>query len=298
MKYKVSQLEKGKQQEEREEDYVSFKNTNVEIFEGKRDNVTGFSDMRILTIQYQHHHVMLNICIEGKMFSLRTLIYSGADINVLHSKIIPSEYWIKAFRKVVGLGDKELQYEVPKATICFEEHYIKLKFVVADIPIHYILSNVFLAADEPHRSTRLSDNRAGYLITVPKQDGSCKKIKLPYISTPRISTMVQAMKQLEMANKKLDELKYLKATMIVGEQLLSPGIKKQISDLKQRFESEFCAEEPNYFWHKKQNFVELPYKSDYEGRPCKSKAIPMNKEYRDLCNKEIKNLLDRKLIRV
>ena len=41
----------------------------------------------------------------------------------------------------------------------------------------------------------------------------------------------------------------------------------------------------------------MPYKLEYEGRPCKSKSIPMNTEYIDFCNKEIKIFLNRKLIR-
>ena len=96
LKEKVSSLEKGKFHEEEEEIYFEPKNTNVQIFQGKKDKDTIFREMRLLTIQYQHHHVLLNICIQGQMFSLKTLIDSGADINVLNEKIITSKYWIKA----------------------------------------------------------------------------------------------------------------------------------------------------------------------------------------------------------
>lgn len=39
-----------------------------------------------------------------------------------------------------------------------------------------------------------------------------------------------------------------------------------------------------------------PYKEGYTGKPCKRQSILMNKEYIDLYEKDIKQLLDRKLI--
>lgn len=67
--------------------------------------------------------------------------------------------------------------------------------------------------------------------------------------------------------------------------------------MEKQIEEECCTKEPNAFWHRKQHAIELPYKEGYKGKPCKSRAIPMSKEYTDLCEKEIKQLLDRKIIR-
>jgi len=54
---------------------------------------------------------MLDIYINGEMFSLRTIIDFGADVNILNSKIVPTKYWVKSFRQVIGLGNKDLLYE-------------------------------------------------------------------------------------------------------------------------------------------------------------------------------------------
>ena len=124
-----------------------------------------------MLIQYQQHHVMLDICINGEMFSLKTLIDSRADVNILNSKVIPTKYWVKYFRQVIGLGNKDLLYEVPQASICFKEYCIKLKFAVADIPIDCILGNAFLVAIEPHGSVRLKNGKAGFFISVPNSKG-------------------------------------------------------------------------------------------------------------------------------
>ena len=76
--------------------------------------------MRVMAIQYQQHHVMLDICINGEMFSLRTLIDFRANVNILNSKIVPTKYSVKSFRQVIGLGNKYLLYEVPRASIFFK----------------------------------------------------------------------------------------------------------------------------------------------------------------------------------
>ena len=95
--------------------------------------------MRVLAIEYQQHHVQVKICIKGEMFTLTTLLDSGADVNIFNKKAIPSKYWVSASMKIIGLGEKTLQYEVHKAFVCFENHCIKLKFAVGDILVDCIL---------------------------------------------------------------------------------------------------------------------------------------------------------------
>ena len=79
---------------------------------------------------------------------------------------------------------------IPKPSVCFDSHCIYLKFPVADILVDCILGNVFLAAVEPHGSLKLKGGKGGYCISVPTCKGVRKKIELPYISNPKISTMV------------------------------------------------------------------------------------------------------------
>eukprot|EP00253_Pinus_taeda_P016901 PITA_16901 len=138
--------------------------------------------------------------------------------------------------------------------------------IAEDIPVDCILGNIFLATVEPHGSARLKGRISGYFISVPTSRGKKKKIVLPYVSSPRVSTMVQAMQKLDKAESLLTYLKDLK-------------------------------EEPNAFWHRKQHTIRLPYKEGFARKPCKSRAIPISKEYRDLCQKEIQQLLDKRLIR-
>lgn len=147
---------------------------------------------------------MLDICINGEMFSLRTLIDSRVDVNILNSKIAPVKYLVKSFRQVIRLGNKDLLYQVPqasKASIFFKEHCIKLKFVVVDIPVDCILGNVFLATVEPHGSKKLKNGKDGYFIFVPISNGILQTIKLTFVSTPRVSSMVQAIHHIKKGKK-------------------------------------------------------------------------------------------------
>ena len=105
----------------------------------------------------------------------------------------------------MGLGNKHLEFEVSKAAVCFDSRCVKLSFSVADIPVDCILGNVFLAAVEPHGSFRFPDNSAGYFITISGQ-----RIEIPYISKSRISTMVQAMEELQKAENSLEKSKTTK----------------------------------------------------------------------------------------
>jgi len=84
------------------------------------------------------------------MFEMIALIDLGADINIVNMKNIPAKYSVAIEREAVGLGNKKLPYEVPKASICFDSHCIYLKFAVVDIPVDCILGNVFLTIVEPH----------------------------------------------------------------------------------------------------------------------------------------------------
>ena len=118
------------------------------------------------------------------MFKLTALIDYEAGVNILNTKVIPAKYWMIVERKVIGLGSKTLKYEIPKASIYFDNHCIKLKFAVADIPVDCILGNIFLVAIEPHGSFRTKKNKGGYFITLPTSSNGPRKIKLPYVSAP------------------------------------------------------------------------------------------------------------------
>ena len=78
---------------------------------------------------------------------------------------------------------------------------------------------------------------------------------------------------------------------------------KKTQDAIEKFENkiigEVCSNIPNAFWHRKQHEVELPYEPDFSEKniPTKARPIQMNKDLLSYYEKEIQDLIDKKLIR-
>jgi hypothetical protein len=75
------------------------------------------------------------------------LIDTGSDLNLLHKDIIHVSLWQKTQAIVVGLGNipNKISFQIPEAILCFQDYCLKLKFLLADIPIVCILGTPFLA---------------------------------------------------------------------------------------------------------------------------------------------------------
>lgn len=167
--------------------------------------------------------------------------------------------------------------------------------MLANIQVACILGTPFFVAVEPHGSTKLPDQKSGYFISIPSASKDSKiKVKLPFVSTPRPSSMVYT---IQSKTLKIEELKSKQSALRISDQLSQSHIQQKIQMFRQEIEEQICSENPTAFWHQKKHEVMLPYKDDYKGKPCKSRAIPMNVEYQKLCSEEIKNLLSKGLIR-
>ena len=106
----------------------------------------------------------------------------------------------------------------------------------------------------------------------------------------------------QMVEAKKNHVNFLKQeiNMIrIEEQLKVKKTQDAIENLKNNIVREVCSNIPNAFWHRKQHEVELPYELDFSERhiPTKAKTIQMNKDLLSYCEKEIQDLLDKKLIR-
>jgi hypothetical protein len=145
------------------EDVPTEEHPNINLFE--TTDIEGINAMRIMAIQHQKYHVLIKIKIQDQVFKLKSLIDSGSDLNILHKDIIPSIYWNKTDHSVIGLGNKSIQmnYEIPKATMCFRDYCLDLKFLLSEIPIACILGTPFLEAIEPHGSERTPEGKQGIL---------------------------------------------------------------------------------------------------------------------------------------
>lgn len=85
----------------------------------------------------------------------------------------------------------------------------------------------------------------------------------------------------------------------IDDQLKSSHIQEKIKVLQQQFTKELCAEHLNAFWKRKTHIISLPQESDFNERniPTKTRLIQMNQQFLDYCKKEIKEYLNKGLIR-
>ena len=85
----------------------------------------------------------------------------------------------------------------------------------------------------------------------------------------------------------------------IEDQLKIKKTQDAIEIFKDRIVREVCSNIPNAFQHRKQHEVELPYEPDFSEKniPTKARPIQMNKELLSYCEKEIQDLLDKKLTR-
>nr|KYP61426.1 hypothetical protein KK1_015915 [Cajanus cajan] len=69
--------------------------------------------------------------------------------------------------------------------------------------------------------------------------------------------------------------------------------------LHDRFQNNICSDLPNAFWDRKRHMVSLPYEKHFTDRqiPTKTRPIQMSHELVNHCQKEIKDLLSKELIR-
>ena len=89
------------------------------------------------------------------------------------------------------------------------------------------------------------------------------------------------------------------ALVRIEDQLKIKKTQDAIESLKNKIIKEVCSNIPNAFWHRKQHEVELPYEPDFSEKniPTKARPIQMNKDLLGYCEKEIQDLIDKKLIR-
>jgi hypothetical protein len=164
---------------------------------------------------------------------LKALIDSGSDFNILNKDSIPSCYWLKNNNATIGLGNQTLkmEYEVERVKLCFGPYYLNMKFSLAKIPVPCLLGTPLLVVVEPHGYEKLPNGKFGFFITIARI-----KIVLPFVSVPKLSTMVQMSQNLIEKEKNIQELQQMNINRKIDQHLKELKIQDRISQLQKRFE--------------------------------------------------------------
>nr|KYP43052.1 polyprotein [Cajanus cajan] len=106
----------------------------------------------------------------------------------------------------------------------------------------------------------------------------------------------------EIRKQKSNQINYLKEEISfksIQQQLDQTHIQNKIKDLLLKIQNSVCSDIPHAFWNRKQHIVNLPYERDFKENqfPTKARPIQMNEQLLHYCQKEIKDLLSKNLIR-
>ena len=77
---------------------------------------------------------------------------------------------------------------------------------------------------EPHGSKKLPNGKSRYFITIAR-----RKIVLPFVSVPKLSTMVQMSQNLIEKEKNIQELQRMKSNQRIDQQLKELKIQYRIT---------------------------------------------------------------------
>uniref|UniRef100_A0A0R0G4K6 DUF7746 domain-containing protein n=1 Tax=Glycine max TaxID=3847 RepID=A0A0R0G4K6_SOYBN len=109
-------------------------------------------------------------------------------------------------------------------------------------------------------------------------------------------------RNINLIENKINQINFLKEEVSFNNiqiQLEKSQVKEKIQSLLNHIESTVCSELPHAFWDRKKHIVDLPSEKDFREKqiPTKARPIQMNEELLQYCQKEIKDLLDKGLIR-
>ncbi|GAV78728.1 hypothetical protein CFOL_v3_22193, partial [Cephalotus follicularis] len=241
-------------------------------------------------ITYQKWHVNIIITIQDSF----KLIDSGAQMNCIQEGLIPTKYFEKTKQKLSTANGKNLivNFKVTDVHICNEGICIKQSFIlVKDLDIGIILGQLFLEIIKPFKvtnegiTTKLFEQKILFAFNEKPIIKDINLLKTFSLFKEHYIKMIEA-KENHLSNKKLEH------------QIQTSQIKEKIDSLKNNMINNLCSNLPDTFWHRKRHMVSLPYEKNFieQNIPTKTKPIQMTYELMKYCEKEIQELLDKKLI--
>ncbi|GAV85103.1 hypothetical protein CFOL_v3_28542, partial [Cephalotus follicularis] len=246
-------------------------------------------------ITYQKCHVNFTITIQDS-FKLQTvaLIDSGAQMNCIQEGLIPTKYFEKTKQKLSTANGENLRvnFKVTDVHICNEGICIKQSFIIVkDLDIGIILGQPFLEIIKPFKvtnegiTTKLFQQKILFPFNKKHITKEINLLKTFSLFKEHSIKMIEAKENL-LSNKKFEN------------QLQDSQIKEKINSLKNNMINDLCSNLPNAFWHRKRHMVSLLYEKNFTGQniSTKIKPIQMTYELMKYCEKDIQELLNKKLI--
>ncbi|KAL7137833.1 hypothetical protein ABFS83_10G120400 [Erythranthe nasuta] len=188
----------------------------------------------------------------------------------------------------------KFNFKIPKPFICKSKVCIPTSFLlVKNITNQVILGTLFFVFKKIFPIKRI--DYQGFLGTF---DG--KQINFHFITEP-FTRIFHQIKDSFIKNKQ-NQIIFLKqeiSILNIDGTLQNLKLQDKIKLLNNKFSLQICNDHPNAFSDRKKHIVLLPNEDNFDERKIPTKARPcqMNKDYLELCKKEIENLQKKGLIR-
>ncbi|KAL4202081.1 hypothetical protein AMTRI_Chr02g219240 [Amborella trichopoda] len=241
----------------------------------------------------QKWYTLIKIIVQNEYtFQSLALIDSGDDLNCINERLVPIKYFDKT-TQILNKADGSklcIHYKLSNAAICNNGIRLELPFImVKGLNQAVILGTPFISMLYP-----IVIDHTGLESTI---EGI--KVKFELIDKPRIKEINNVKQNIQNEKNFLYQLKAEIKYKTIEEHLLLPEIKTKIEDIKHEIEKEICSELPTAFWNRQKHIVSLPYEEGFSETkiPTKVRRIQMNSRMLEICHKEIKSLLEKRLIR-
>ena len=151
----------------------------------------------------QKWHIKIRIFIKPDFSNnIIALVDSGADINCIQEWLIPSEYFEKTLLRVVGANKQALgvEFKVSNVHVCNKNVCYKISLIlVKDMNKEMILETHFLSLLYP-----LTVDEEGIKTVYENQE-----ICFYFLNTPEIKDLNSVDKQINLIQKKKQQIKFL-----------------------------------------------------------------------------------------
>jgi len=216
------------------------------------------------------------------------LFDTGADSNCILEGLIPTKFFEKTSEKLSTTNGSKLEINFKLSNAIMENQGLRINtnfLLVKILKNEVILGTPFI--------------RALFHIQISNEGITTNYLGRKIIfnfSTKPIS------RNINHIENKINQINFLKEEVSFNNiqiQLGKPQVKEKFQSLLSHIKSTVYSNLPHAFWDRKKHIVDLPYEKDFREKqiPTKARPIQMNEELLQYYQKEIKDLLDKGLIR-
>lgn len=214
-------------------------------------------------------HNIISLVKNKEMFiEILALIDTGAYLSCINEGLVPVKYFEKTSTSLYTANSKKLkvQYKLPKMSVCSKDFCIEHTFVVVKgLNCTAIIGSDFLTEIMPFKVMKKM-----IFTKIDQETFSFESCEEP------VDTKINCFKrQLKNKQKFINFLKEEIDSKRIKQKSEMKEIQQMISNLKDKFETESCAEIPNAFWNRKKHLVSLPYEPDLRESQVHTKARPI-----------------------